>query len=154
VTAFPRSSRPGVPRASSPAALARMTATRRRDTAAELQLRAELRKLGLRYRLHRAIVPGVRRRPDVVFGPARVAVFVDGCFWHGCPEHGTMAKSNREFWQAKIDTNRNRDTDTDRRLAEAGWRVVRVWEHEDAVGAARRIAGLLRRVERTKQRRK
>jgi DNA mismatch endonuclease, patch repair protein len=146
----PRSSRSGVPAASSSAALARMTATRQRDTAAELELRSELRRLGLRYRLHRAIVPGVRRRPDVVFGPARVAVFVDGCFWHGCPEHGTMAKTNREFWQAKIDANRSRDADTDRRLIEAGWRVVRVWEHEDAGDAALRISEVLRQVKRTR----
>ena len=121
-----------------------MQATRQRDTAAELRLRVELRRLGLRYRLHRAVVPEVRRRPDVVFGRARIAVFVDGCFWHGCPYHGTMAKRNRTFWQAKIRTNKQRDADTNRRLKEAGWRVVRVWEHESPKAAARRIARAVR----------
>jgi DNA mismatch endonuclease (patch repair protein) len=132
--------RRGVPHASSEEALVRMKATRQRDTDAELRLRTELRRLGLHYRLHRAVVPGVRRRPDIVFGPARVAVFVDGCFWHGCPRHGTMAKANREFWEAKILQNKRRDRDTNRRLIGAGWRVVRVWEHEDPRRAARRIA--------------
>lgn len=73
----------------------------------------------------------------------RVAVFIDGCFWHGCPLHGTMARANEEFWREKLDTNRRRDQDTDARLAAAGWMVVRVWEHEDATAAAARIRDLL-----------
>jgi len=122
-----------------------MTSVRQRDTAAELLLRSELHRLGLRYRLHVPVVPGVRRRPDIVFRPSRVAVFVDGCFWHGCPRHGTMAKANRAFWQNKIDANKRRDADTDRRMRRIGWKVVRVWEHEDPASAARRIAATIHR---------
>jgi len=86
----------------------------------------------------------VRRRADVVFGPARVAVFVDGCFWHGCPSHASWPKNNADFWREKIETNQRRDRDTDRRLAEAGWVVVRVWEHEDLEAAADRVERILR----------
>jgi DNA mismatch endonuclease, patch repair protein len=87
--------------------------------------------MGLRYRLHRAPVPGLRRKADIVFGPARVAVFVDGCFWHGCPDHGRrLFEINNWYWPAKIDRNRRRDVDTDQALTKAGWLVVRVWEHE------------------------
>jgi DNA mismatch endonuclease (patch repair protein) len=75
----------------------------------------------------------------VVFRPVKVAVFVDGCFWHGCPIHGTWPKANAEFWRQKIERNKERDADTDRRLADAGWLVVRVWEHEDPEEAAQRI---------------
>lgn len=75
---------------------------------------------GLRYRVDRAPLPGLRRRADIVFGPAKVAVFVDGCFWHGCPEHGTTARANADHWSAKIERNRERDADTDARLADAG----------------------------------
>ncbi|MGM1057946.1 very short patch repair endonuclease [Saccharothrix sp. Mg75] len=118
---------------------ARMSKQRSRDTGIEVALRRELHRLGLRYRVHRRPVRAVRREADVVFGPARVAVFVDGCFWHGCPEHGTWPKRNGEFWRAKIEANRARDANTDRRLAEEGWLSVRVWEHEDPVGAADRV---------------
>ena len=79
----------------------------------------------------------------MVFGPSRVAVFVDGCFWHGCPEHATWPRSNAEFWRAKIEGNRRRDTDTDRRLAEVDWAVLRIWEHEDPATAARRVQDLV-----------
>jgi len=105
-----------------------------------MALRRALHASGLRYRVHRRPVKGVRREADVVFGPTRVAVFVDGCFWHGCPEHATWPKNNAEFWRRKIEGNRARDLDTDARLAEAGWVAVRVWEHEDPAEAAARIA--------------
>ncbi|MEU3406786.1 hypothetical protein ABZ766_22985 [Streptomyces sp. NPDC006670] len=82
---------------------------------------------------------GVRREADIVFGPARVAVFVDGCFWHGCPLHATWPKNNSDFWRAKIEGNRRRDLDTDARFAEAGWLVLRVWEHEGVDEAAARV---------------
>lgn len=121
-----------------------MKNVRQRDTYPELALRRELHRLGLRYRLHRPVVPGVRRRPDIVFGPTRVAVFVDGCFWHGCPRHATHAKTNAEYWQRKLADNQRRDRDTDRRLRLEGWRVVRVWEHEDARKAAHRVAQIVR----------
>ncbi len=120
-----------------------MSVARRRDTAPERALRSELHRLGLRFRLHRRLA-GLRREADVVFGPARVAVFVDGCFWHGCPQHATWPKANAEFWRTKIERNRSRDADTDARLAHAGWEVVRIWEHEDPVEAARLIAARVR----------
>jgi DNA mismatch endonuclease, patch repair protein len=96
--------------------------------------------MGLRFRVDRSPVPGLRRRADIVFSPSRVAVFVDGCFWHGCPEHATAPKANAQWWADKLAANELRDRDTDRRLAEAGWLGVRVWEHEAVVEAARRVA--------------
>ncbi|AUI62954.1 very short patch repair endonuclease [Amycolatopsis sp. BJA-103] len=116
-----------------------MSKQKSRNTRIEMELRKALFARGLRYRVHRRPVKGVRREADVVFGPARVAVFVDGCFWHGCPEHATWPKNNADFWRTKIETNRRRDLDTDARLAEAGWLAVRVWEHEAAEAAAARV---------------
>lgn len=122
----------------------RMSRTRRRDTSPEVKLRRELHASGLRFRVDKAVLSGVRRRPDIVFGPAKVAVFIDGCFWHGCPKHGTWPKHNAEFWRTKIQANQHRDRDTDQRLSEAGWEVVRVWEHEDPRVAATAIEKLVR----------
>jgi DNA mismatch endonuclease (patch repair protein) len=138
-------SRPAVPAPSSPEARRRMLATRREDTAPERRLRSSLHRLGLRFRVHRPIVPGVRRKADIVFGPSRVAVFVDGCFWHSCPTHGTAAKANANFWRKKLRDNQRRDADTNARLKAAGWKVIRVWEHEKPKVAARRIAAAVRR---------
>jgi DNA mismatch endonuclease (patch repair protein) len=123
-----------------------MSATRRRDTRPELAVRSALHRLGLRFRVDRPIpLPGRRPvRPDVVFGPRRVCVFVDGCFWHGCPLHGTRPAANVAYWQPKLDRNVARDKEVDDALAAAGWTVVRVWEHEDPVAAADRIATSLR----------
>jgi DNA mismatch endonuclease (patch repair protein) len=100
--------------------------------------------MGLRFRIHRRPLSNVRREADVIFTRSRVAVFVDGCFWHGCPDHATWPKSNEEFWRTKIEGNRARDADTDARLAAAGWLSVRVWEHDDAVDAAARVATTVR----------
>lgn len=123
--------------ASSPAMRRRMQSQRMRDTAPELALRRELHRRGLRYRLDRPIVPGTRRRVDIVFGPAKVAVLVDGCFWHGCPEHGShVPKFNTWYWPDKIARNRQRDADTDERLTTVGWQVIRVWEHDEVEAAA------------------
>ncbi|OKI33443.1 very short patch repair endonuclease [Saccharothrix sp. CB00851] len=123
-----------------------MRANKGRDTRAELALRSALHAVGLRYRVGTRPIKEVRRTADVVFTKAKVAVFVDGCFWHGCPEHYRPAKgANAEFWRAKIDGNRRRDSDTDERLRRAGWEIVRVWEHEDPVVAAARIAKAVRR---------
>ena len=117
----------------------RMSKQRSRDTEAEMLLRKHLHALGLRYRVHRRPLAKVRREVDVLFSRARVAVFVDGCFWHGCPKHASWPHRNSEFWRTKIEKNRARDLDTDRRLREAGWLSVRVWEHEDPAVAAARI---------------
>jgi DNA mismatch endonuclease (patch repair protein) len=81
-------------------------------------------------------LPDRRRRGDSVFGPAKVAVFVDGCFWHRCPEHATDPRNNVEYWTLKLDNNVRRDRDTDEALERAGWRVIRIWEHEDPISAA------------------
>jgi DNA mismatch endonuclease (patch repair protein) len=117
----------------------RMSRQKSRNTQVEIALRRRLHAAGLRYRIHRRPVLGVRREADIVFGPARVAVFVDGCFWHGCPEHATWPKHNAEFWREKIEGNRRRDANTDTRLADAGWLVIRVWEHEGIDAAAARV---------------
>lgn len=119
-------------------------ATRRRmqrqgqiDTAPELALRRELHRRGLRYRVDaRPQVKGVRSRADLLFPSARVAVYVDGCFWHGCPTHGTHPKRNGAWWQEKLDANRLRDQTATDALEAAGFLVIRTWEHEDPIGAA------------------
>jgi DNA mismatch endonuclease, patch repair protein len=117
-----------------------MSAQRRQDTGPELAVRRALHASGLRYRVHVAPLAGLRRQADVVFTRARVAVFVDGCFWHGCPEHGRRQhRVNGWYWPEKIERNRRRDADTDARLAAAGWTVVRVWEHERPEAAAARV---------------
>lgn len=121
-----------------------MRANRRRDTGPELALCRTLHARGLRYRVDHPLPFDRRRRADVVFPRARVAVFVDGCFWHGCPEHGTMPKANRAFWRDKIARNRARDADTDRRLADLGWTVLRFWEHEDVERAADAVEATMR----------
>lgn len=121
-----------------------MRRQRERDTAPEIALRKELWRRGLRYRLHMRPVPGLRRLADIVFPSSHVAVFVDGCFWHGCPKHGTKPKSNISFWAEKLRMNIERDKDTNRILRRSGWTVIRVWEHEDPVTAARRIERVVR----------
>lgn len=116
----------------------------RRDTKPELALRRAVWRLGLRYRVDIAPIPA-RRRADLVFTRAKVAVYVDGCFWHSCPTHATIPKANREWWVAKLEANTRRDRYTEARLAEAGWAVVRVWEHEPVNKAARRVESVVRR---------
>jgi DNA mismatch endonuclease (patch repair protein) len=111
-----------------------------RNTGPELRLRTALHRRGLRYRLHRRVEPDVRATVDIAFGPARVAVFVDGCFWHRCPEHAIPPKANAAWWSQKLDANVERDRRNDAALVNRGWMVIRVWEHEDAADAAERIA--------------
>lgn len=132
------------PAASSRESRGRMTGQKRRDTAPELALRRALHAAGLRFRIDRAPLPGLRRRADIVFGPARVAVYVDGCFWHSCAQHGTAPRANAEWWSQKLQQNRERDADTDTRLLAAGWLPLRVWEHEDPLLAAQRVHELVR----------
>ena len=121
----------------------RMRATRRRDTPGELALRARLYRKGFRYRVDAQPIAGVPRRADLVFKAAQVAVFIDGCFWHGCPEHGTWPKANGSWWRGKIVANRARDQDTDRQLQSRGWTVVRIWQHEAAEEAVMRVTAAL-----------
>jgi DNA mismatch endonuclease, patch repair protein len=124
---------------SSPGVSERMARVRRRDTTPELELRSELHRRGYRYRVDRRPRRGVPSRADLVFGPAKVAVYVDGCFWHSCPEHGTMPRSNEAFWQDKLAGNQERDAKVNALLAAAGWTVVRIWEHEEIEPAADRV---------------
>ena len=124
-----------------------MKSTRRVDTGPERALRSELHRRGLRYRVDRPVLNDRRRRVDIVFSAARLAVFVDGCFWHGCPKHGTLPRANAAFWRKKIERNQERDRDTNDRMIEAGWRVIRVWEHEDPKIAAERIEGVVRQLQ-------
>ncbi|MEU0312304.1 very short patch repair endonuclease [Nocardioides sp. NPDC006273] len=122
----------------------RMSRQRTRDTEPELLLRRDLHQRGLRYRVD-APLPGMpRRRADLLFTRAKVAVMVDGCFWHSCPVHGTMPSNNGEWWAAKLARNIERDRETDVHLASLGWVVVRVWEHEDMISAGERIAHVVR----------
>jgi DNA mismatch endonuclease (patch repair protein) len=117
-----------------------MSAQRRTGTGPELAVRKVLHAMGLRYQVDVQPLLDLRRRADVVFVREEVAVFIDGCFWHGCPVHGRRRHGvNGWYWPEKIARNRGRDADTDRRLREAGWTVVRVWEHEEPSEAAQRI---------------
>jgi DNA mismatch endonuclease (patch repair protein) len=115
---------------------------RRRDTGAEVRLRTGLWALGMRYRVDQSCVGPYR--PDVVFSKARVAVFVDGCFWHKCPMHATMPARNHDWWAAKLAANSERDARANDALQEAGYLVLRVWEHEDPAMAALRIRDAVR----------
>lgn len=115
---------------------------RRTDTKPEVALRSELHRRGLRFRKDHPIRVEGRRpiRPDVVLTRARVAVFVDGCFWHGCPEHQVVPKSNPNYWIPKLRRNIERDREVDAALEDDGWTVLRFWEHEDPAQAAVTVA--------------
>lgn len=129
--------------ATSPASRAVMRANRRRDTRPELAVRRLVHAAGLRYRVDARPLPTLNRKADLVFTRTQVAVFIDGCYWHGCPEHGTRPKANADYWAGKIAGNVARDADTDRRLAQAGWTVLRFWEHQSPVSVAIEIAALV-----------
>lgn len=119
-----------------------MQGNRSRDTKPELLVRRSAHALGLRYRVNARPEPSLNRTADLLFTRARVAVFIDGCYWHGCPEHCVLPATNAEFWAAKIDRNRERDLDTTVRLEALGWRVMRFWSHDrpDRVAQAIREA--------------
>ena len=121
-----------------------MRSNRRRDTQPELALRRALHASGHRYRVDHAVQAGARRvRIDIAFPRRKIAVFVDGCFWHGCPEHSAPPKTNPGYWGPKIARNIERDKEHDKRLLAAGWTIVRVWAHEPTAAAADRIASLV-----------
>ena len=122
----------------------RLSRQAQRDTRPELMLRRELHKRGLRYFVDRRPVPSLRRRADLIFPRLHIAVFVDGCFWHCCPIHGTTPKSNRDWWINKLKLNVHRDRDTDSRLELAGWTVLRFWEHANVLETADEIEGCVR----------
>jgi DNA mismatch endonuclease (patch repair protein) len=121
-----------------------MKSVRQRDTEPEIAIRRILHAQGLRFRVNRNVLPNSRSRADVVFAGAKLAVFIDGCFWHCCPLHQSFPKANREWWAAKLEENRRRDARTDEQLRRAGWRVERVWEHEIPKEAAQRIMSIVR----------
>jgi DNA mismatch endonuclease, patch repair protein len=122
-----------------------MRANRRKDTGPERAVRSRLHARGLRFRVDLPIeVEGGRPlRPDIVFSRQRLVIYVDGCYWHGCPEHGTMAATNRYYWEPKIEGNKRRDLEQTSRLVSAGWRVLRVWEHECPEAVADRVVKAL-----------
>lgn len=123
-----------------------MQANRSRDTKPEIAVRKLLHAAGFRYRVSYAPVAKLRRRADIVFTKQRIAVFIDGCFWHGCPDHGRAHFNvNSDYWSPKITTNRLRDDDTNQKLAAAGWVVLRFWEHQDPNDVAREIAAAVHR---------
>lgn len=121
-----------------------MRQQRVRDTRPERALRSELHRIGLRFWVQRPVPPAARSRADILFPAARVAVFVNGCFWHGCSEHATWPKANAPFWRSKIEGNIARDARVDELLTEAGWYPIRIWEHEAAPTAAERIRVIVR----------
>ena len=116
-----------------------MQANKGRDTNPEMAVRRLLHARGLRYRVNFRPVPGLRRTADIVFTRAKVAVFIDGCFWHGCPEHYQRPLANRPYWDEKVRQNRARDAETTKKLAQAGWMVLRFWEHEPVEAVVERI---------------
>ena len=111
-------------------------------------MRRLLHAAGCRYRVDVQPLPGLRRRADIVFTKQKLAVFIDGCYWHGCPDHGTTPATNREYWSSKVAANRARDADTNARLQDAGWHAARYWEHEDP---AEVTADILRRLSRLRE---
>jgi DNA mismatch endonuclease, patch repair protein len=139
-------------RPASPETSRRMSNVRQKGTDAELALRRALYLRGLRYRVNYKVINNPRRVADIAFTRLKIAIFVDGCFWHGCPEHITWPKQNAEFWRHKIEVNRNRDVDTNERLCQIGWRVLRFWEHESPSYAAVVVADVIS-IERQRKKR-
>jgi DNA mismatch endonuclease (patch repair protein) len=136
------------PKASSFAAKRRMEAAKPKDTLPEIKLRTALEEIGIHFEVDVKPIENLQRRADILVREDKIAVFVDGCFWHGCPIHGTQAKANAEFWADKIKRNKERDADTNRRLEADGWTVIRIWEHDDYIEAAKKIAQMIERIRR------
>ncbi|MGW2922331.1 very short patch repair endonuclease [Streptomyces angustmyceticus] len=131
--------------ASSAANRRNMQAIRNRDTKPEQTIRRLVHAQGLRYRVCARPLRDLRRTADMVFRPVKVAVFIDGCYWHGCPEHYVQPKTNVGYWSDKVSKNIARDRDTDAQLAAAGWTVLRFWEHENPEECAQEIQELVSR---------
>ncbi|MFD4666732.1 very short patch repair endonuclease [Streptomyces halstedii] len=130
---------------SSPSVSARMSRQARRDTAPEVAVRKLLHASGYRYRLNERVPHMSRRTIDIAFTRAKVAVFLDGCFWHGCPDHATRPKSNAEWWRQKLDKNMARDAETTAHLVSEGWTVLRFWEHQPPAQVAEVVAEVVDR---------
>lgn len=130
--------------ASTPGSARSMRSNAPRDTQPEQAVRRLVHAAGLRYRVSAPPIKGLRRTADLLFRPTKVAVFIDGCFWHSCPEHATSPKVNSDYWLPKLQRNRERDAETNRLLADAGWLVLRFWEHEDPVEVAKTIVETVR----------
>jgi DNA mismatch endonuclease (patch repair protein) len=125
---------------SSPETSRRMAKVRQKGTGAEIALRRELYQGGLCYRVDYEVLKKPGRVADVAFPALKIAIFVDGCFWHGCPEHATWPKQNAEFWRQKSEVNRLRDAATNSRLLDVGWTVLRFWEHESPIRGTETVA--------------
>ncbi|WP_439710238.1 very short patch repair endonuclease [Demequina lignilytica] len=132
---------------------AAMRANRKRDTAPELAVRRIVHASGLRYRVAAAPIRGVRRTADLLFRPTKVAVFIDGCFWHSCPIHATSPQAHSDYWLPKLERNRERDAETNAILEAAGWTVLRFWEHEDPTEVAATVVAVVteRRIPRSER---
>lgn len=124
----------------------RMQATRQRDTDCEMLVRRALWARGLRYRVNLRISKSITSRPDIVFSRARVALFINGCYWHACPLHGTVPKTNSQWWSEKFEANRARDQRADATLRSEGWTVIRAWEHEEPNAVANTVAAALQQI--------
>lgn len=140
------------PAASSELVRSRMSRQRRRDTQPELLVRRILHARGVRYRVDGNPESDLRCKADILWRQVRMAVFIDGCFWHGCPEHATRPKANEQWWADKLNGNIRRDRRMDAELTARGWKVLRFWEHEDPVGVADAICAQLDELRRTQRR--
>lgn len=120
-----------------------MRSNKGRDTSPELALRRRVHRLGLRYRVNERPLRSLRRTGDLLFRRAKLVVFVDGCFWHSCPDHGSLPATRQEWWTAKLERTVQRDRETNAALRAAGWTVLRIWEHEDMDEAAQRVVATL-----------
>lgn len=141
------------PSPSSPCVSARMSRQTSQNTTAEWAVRQLLHASGYRYRIHYP-VPGMRRRKiDIAFTRVRLAVLIDGCFWHGCPEHATSPKANAEWWRQKLDRNIERDQETNAQLRSEGWTVLRFWEHESPDAVMHQVAAAVERENASRRKR-
>ncbi|MBV9074358.1 MAG: DNA mismatch endonuclease Vsr [Acidobacteria bacterium] len=131
------------PKPSSQQASDRLRAARQRDTSPEVLLRSALHRAGVRFQVGVVADKRIKTRPDIVLRSKKIAVFVDGCFWHSCPKHATIPRSNRAWWVDKLRKNRERDRRNRCCLKKLGWRIVSVWEHESVSAATRRILRLM-----------